>query len=381
MKKNNLELLLKDGFSEKFAKFYLNILEEEKNNKAFDRDFVEWAHERGFRAEVASLYDINDSNYQDFLSDYDYYRIWPLNNWTRIWINDKMTLKYMLANTNYGDFMPQYYYYTSPNGLRALLDNPYNDQEADAKQFMKLLSEVKEFACKPCNGSTSVGFFKMTYKSGKFYADNKEILEKDFEHFLVCNPNYVFTEYLKPAGILKEISPQIHTLRIVTVNQNGSSPQMIGGYLRIPNDLSVSANYISLEDNSDKFNIVTDINTETGEFFDAKKVYINRKEDISVHPNSKVKLSGKIKNYDLLYDTVIGIAKRFNNIEYMGFDIGVSEDGFKCMEINTHPGIGHMQMYRSLFNDSFTEAYYKSKIEKLNCLSQEDKLIRNKIVR
>ena len=35
MIKNNLQSMLEDGFSEKFARFYLNILEEEKNNSAY----------------------------------------------------------------------------------------------------------------------------------------------------------------------------------------------------------------------------------------------------------------------------------------------------------------------------------------------------------
>lgn len=130
--------MLEDGFSEKFARFYLNILEEEKNNSAYDSQFVKWAHSKGFRAEVASLYDINDINYMNFLSDYDYYRIWPINNWIRIWINDKLALKYMLDGTEYSGIMPKYYYYTSMDGLRTLVDNPYKNYIADTEQFIKV---------------------------------------------------------------------------------------------------------------------------------------------------------------------------------------------------------------------------------------------------
>lgn len=152
MKTNSLKSMLNDGFSEKFAKYYLSILESEQTSSFFDPKFVNWAHERGFSAQSAMLYDINNENYKDYLSDYDYYKIWPLNSWTRIWVNDKLTLKYMLANSEYGSVMPKYYYYMTQDGLKSLIDNPYKENLVDVQQFIKLLSEVKVMACKPCNG-------------------------------------------------------------------------------------------------------------------------------------------------------------------------------------------------------------------------------------
>lgn len=82
------------------------------------------------------MYGLTEENFTEYLSDYDYYRIWPLNSWTRIWVNDKMTLKYMLANTDLGDVMPKYYYYMSQDGLRALVDNPYREEFADSNKFI-----------------------------------------------------------------------------------------------------------------------------------------------------------------------------------------------------------------------------------------------------
>lgn len=376
-----VEQMLKDGFSEKMARAYLNMLEIEKKNNFFDKDYIEWAHNRGFRANTACICGIDDSNYKEFLTDYDYYRIWPINNWTRIWINDKLTLKYMLSHTEFDSIMPEYYYYTAPEGLRALIDNPYRNDVADEKQFLKLLSEKKIFACKPCNGSLLFGFFMMRYESGKFYVGEDEINENEIELFLQNHPNYVFTEFIKPGGILAEISPQIHTLRIVTVNIDGANPKIIGGYLRVTNHKSTEGNLLYLDEDDTRYNVFTNVNFATGEFFDGRKEYVKRAEKVSVHPDSKTKLSGKIENYDELLSKVIGIAKRFNNIEYMGFDIGVTDKGFKCMEINSHPGIGYVQMYRPLFADPFTEKYFKSKIDKINSLSDVEKLKRNGILR
>ena len=143
MKSIKIEDLLNDGFSRKFAGYYLNAVGNENNNSSFNREYAEWAHKHGFLAECAYSYGLNDNNVNDYLSDYDYYKIWPLNGWTRIWVNDKLTLKMMLAGSEYGDIMPKYYYYSTPSGLKALVDNPY--QGGKVEEFLQLLADVKEF--------------------------------------------------------------------------------------------------------------------------------------------------------------------------------------------------------------------------------------------
>ncbi|MBR1764096.1 MAG: hypothetical protein IJ746_01745 [Ruminococcus sp.] len=373
MYSEKLEDLLKDGYTRKYAQFYLNILEEEKNNSNYDQSFVSWSHSRGFRAEVASIYGINDNNCSDYLTDYDYYRIWPINSWERIWINDKMTLKYILSGTAFDSLMPEYYYYSTPNGLRPLMDNPYKNENNGLSSFCKLLKERGAFACKPCNGSTSVGFFKLSFSSdGNYYIDNTIINEERIKKVIEENPNYVFTEYIHPNPFFSKMNETIHTLRLVTVNENGYSPRIIGGYLRIPHLSDSSANFIHF-DSVENYNIVADVNPETGEFGDTKLVYFDRVEDVLIHPDTGVPVSGIIENYEELRDSIIGVAKLFNTIEFMGFDIGVTDKGFKCMEINSHPGIGHMQLFHPFLADSEIGDYFKKKIAYINSLSEIQK--------
>ena len=78
-----LDDLLKDGFSLKYANFYLRIVEKENNNKLFDKEYTQWAHSKGFLASWAGYYGLTEQNYKDYLSDYDFYRVWPLNDWTK----------------------------------------------------------------------------------------------------------------------------------------------------------------------------------------------------------------------------------------------------------------------------------------------------------
>lgn len=384
MKSTKLEDLLKDGFSKKFATYYLDLAQKEEQNATYDVNYVKWAHEHGFLAESAYAYGLNEENYLNYLSDYDFYKVWPLNNWTRIWINDKLTLKYILGEEKYKNFMPKYYFYSTTDGLKILNDYPYerNSDIVVFESFKKVLSDVKEFACKPCNGTTSLGFFKLSLYDDKYYLNDKIITEVEIEQIINSHPNYIFTEYIRPSVEFSKYSPMIHTLRLVTLNTNGENPEIIGGYLRIPNSESGAANYVILnEENCDKFNIFLSVDIKTGEYTNAKLTFLNCVKNVEKHPDTGIKLNGKIKNYEKLKDIVLDIAKKFNTLTYMGFDIGITDDGFKCMEINSHPGIKYMQIFDSLYANKKTKSFFKERIDEIDRLSQEEKYVRNGIIR
>ena len=380
MKSIYIEDLLKDGFSKKFADYYLNGVTNDNKGGCFDSAYVDWAHSHGFLAESACSYGLDNSNVNEYLSDYDYYKIWPLNGWTRIWVNDKLTLKMMLAGTEFGDIMPKYYYYSTPSGLRSLIDNPYQDGKVE--EFLHILSKVKEFACKPCNGTTAIGFVKMSYENGVYFINEKEVSKKEVVEFVASHPNYIYTEYIHPSEQFSLYSDQIHTLRIVTLNDKGNNPKIIGGYLRLPNKNNGEANYTVLDGTDiNKYNLFVEMNVINGKFGNAKKTFVNRVESITQHPDTNEVISGVIPNYDNLKQMILGIAQRFNTLEWLGFDIGVTNNGFKCMEINTHPGIKYMQIFRSLYTDEITRDYFLRKVNEIDLLGDNAKLKRNIIVR
>ena len=92
-------------------------------------------------------------------------------------------------------------------------------------------------------------------------------------------------------------------------------------------------------------------------------------------------MNGFIPNYDKLKDLVLGICDKYRILEYMGFDLCFSTKGFKCMEINTHPGIRHMQIFKSLLADDMTREYFERKIHEIDNMDDSQKIIRNGLMR
>ena len=73
-----------------------------------------------FCCRQAKRYGLTEDNLGDYLSDYDYWRLWPLNGWERIWINDKLTLNALVQDSDLARYVPAYFYYSRPEGLLPL---------------------------------------------------------------------------------------------------------------------------------------------------------------------------------------------------------------------------------------------------------------------
>lgn len=376
----DLKKLLDEGFTRKFATFYLAGCKYEEKIQFYDAEYREWAHSHGFWCEHACLYGLDDSNVGTYLSDYDFYKVWPLNAWQRIWINDKLTLKLMLADHELSSLMPKYYYYSSELGLRPSCDNP-NINDVSIEGFIRLLKEIGEFACKPCNGTASGGFYKLSF-ANDFFINNKTVSLLDVERFVIEHPNYVFTEYLHPAEEYGRISPLIHTMRVNALNVSGGGPRLLRSYIRFADSGCVAANYFTFDGTDvNAHHVQVGVNLDNGQWGDGVLIYPNRKEHIKVHPDSGVALEGQIEGFGELKRLLLKVAQKFNCIEFMGFDVCMSSQGFKIMEINSHPGISYLQVYKSLLADAEFKNYISGKLSAIDSMTPEQRNQRNAIVR
>lgn len=377
---NNVKALLAEGFTKRFAQKYLTSLNSEEE-VFFDLSFFKWSHDRGFCASDASIIGLNSENLKNYLSDYDYYRMWPNDSWLRFWHNDKLSLKYILNGTSYAKYLPEYYFYYLPKdngngyGLRRLIDCPAMGQSF--RDFFECLKIKKDFACKPNNGGRCVGFHRIQYKNGELFLDGEKVCEDDIVEFVETHPNYIYTQFIKAGGGLEVIHPLIHTIRILVLNKDGVSPSLIGGYIRFPTDYSGVTNYVHKSDNN--YSYVCKLDVSNGVFGDGKKIYINRTEDLPTHPQTGTLVCGKLPYWEVMAEDTKGMSKLFFGSEILGFDFGITPDGPKLMEINTFPGIQMVQVFYPLMLNNKFSKYVNKKIKYLNNLSDEERKKRNNI--
>lgn len=375
----SIDGMLKAGFSKKMAVYFDNLLQHERERGLWSEEELEWAHSRGFLAESAVAYNLTDENIDSYLSDYDYFRIWPLNSWERIWINDKLTMKHIFYGTEFDQYMPEYFYYKANDGLKPLMDCPKEYRTADVKNVLGLVRAKQKIACKPCNGSLSKGFFQLTYENGDYYLNGEKTAGGGIKRFIEQHNNYVYTEFFRPEKSMEEIFPLIHTMRVLVINQHGDNPQIAGAYLRFGTKSTGYANYTNCSDNVE---YVYDVNIDlkTGKYFGGTKVYADHLEQSPCHPDTGILAEGKLECWNEIKNMVLSISKYINLCEYLGFDVCVTSEGIKIMEINSHSGIKHIQLRRPLL-EGWTREYYLEKIREIDLMTENQKQRRNNILR
>lgn len=228
--------LIKRGFDKKRAARYRERMRMYWKNTPISFGKKLWAAKHGFFADKVELYGLTEENYKSYLSDYD--RLWlhPMNNHFAFWINDKITLKYMLQKPlmidgRSCDVMPEYYLYIENDGhYTYLMDSPI-EIDHDCNYLLNLLKLKKELAVKLTNGEKGKGFYRLQYINGEIMSNGEPMTEPfhDFERQL---KGYVVTEYCHQHSDLADVWNHSEcTLRVVAVRQIKDRYSPEGGVL------------------------------------------------------------------------------------------------------------------------------------------------------
>ena len=294
-----------------------------------------WAYRHGFLSYRLAQYNITKDNYKNFISDLEYKWLRHIDNYYKIWFEDKITIKYVASE--YNNLFPKYYYYISQkqggNCIVPMMDAPKKDTYSYDDIF-KLVKKEKELALKRDKGSHGEGFYRLSYKNNKLYLNLEETTEKEVIEILSDSTNeYLITEYIKQHDVLNKIyDGAVNTIRIIVFKKDGKNPTIGNAYMRFGSKKTGTV------DNIGAGGIFVSLDEETGYFHDALIITDDRKiVPCKKHPDTNLPIEGYIPNWDKILKEILEIAEHLEQIEYFGFDIAVTEDGIKFPEINRYP--------------------------------------------
>lgn len=311
----------------------------------------EWALKRGFFPGRIKLYGLNDDNYLDYLPDYKYFMLHPLNHHFKMWVNDKLTLKYILNSNGCESSMPEYYLYIeNDDKYTYLMDAPANIEKN--KDFILNLLKYKGcLAMKPNSGTSGgLGFIKLELVGDTIYENNKPIEMARYNEIIANMKNYIVTEYVKQHEDLAKIWGDSEcTLRVIMIKDsdeniyNKSKWSCSVSYARFGSSVSGGASNLS----SGGIGIGFDF--ETGKFNEFSIRYKKFCEDgntiLYQHPDTKVTWKGeKLPNWEYVKGMLEKICEHISSLSYLGFDIIITDTGMKLCEINTHPACDYEQV-------------------------------------
>ena len=309
-----------------------------------------WAYRRSFFSDRIKLYGLTSDNYHQFLPDFPYYQLQPINGVFSKWLDDKLSLKYLLRPFNQN--LPEYYYLLDHGHVTCLMDCPL--AEVDDECIVRLLEMKGCLAAKLMAGSRGKGFHRLTCYNNDYYVDDVRMNRTDMMAFLIGLSGYLITEYLSSHHALAAISGNRPcSLRVVTVNLGGDN-RIAGAYLKLGTDAS---GYV---DNIHAGGIAVWVDIDSGKFsrgllYDGKN-YIK----IANHPDSKMPMEGTVPLWQDIRATVLAIGDYVPQLKLMGFDIMIGDTGFKIIEINSRPALDTLSIFdpthtKSLFSEFFRQ--------------------------
>lgn len=344
-------LLVESGMDKKWSNMFVKKLSDDEAAFPMTDEQKKWALSRGFFPGRIELYGLNDDNYQNYLPDFGYFMVHPLNHHFRIWVNDKLTLKYVLNSNGCEDTMPRYFLYVENNGNYTYLMDAPEDIAKDTNFIYNLLLREGTLAAKPNSGTSGGrGFMKLEYRDGQIYENNKPIERSEFDAAVAQMRNYIVTEYAYQHDALSEIWPSSEcTLRVIMFKQPSASPydksewKCSVSYARFGTSISGGASNLS----SGGIGIGFDF--ETGKYNDFgiryKKFCADGQWKCYEHPDTHVvwKETG-LPNWSFVKDKILHVCEHIGSLDYLGFDVIITPDGLKFCEINTHPASDYEQV-------------------------------------
>ena len=325
---------------------------DRKNTTGVSMAQKRWAWKRGFQSFRIYQYGLTEENYKEFLSDFDYYWLNRINNNYQIWVNDKTTFRYLMEP--FKQYIPDYYLSLFKRDGKVCVSRMWDcpdGVEESIDGLCALLKEKGRLALKPSAGTHGDGFYCRAYEDGNMMA-NGEVLDRDGLEELIgqFHSYYVATEYIEMHDDIKKIyAKSVNSIRVMVINSDGYNPEIMQSYMRI------GSSRTGYTDNVGYGGICVMVNKETGELYQPETITNHVFNPCPTHPDTGTPIAGVIPNWELICTKIKEICRYMSELEYLGFDIAVTNDGFRVIEINIHQDLHKVPTFSKEVKEFFQQ--------------------------
>ncbi len=310
-----------------------------------------WAYRKGMFSERVKSYHLTEANYRDYLPEFDYYKLHPINGQYGRWIDDKLTIRYLLAP--YAEFMPLYFFQIANGRILSLMDCPPG-YPATVEGILSLLSDKKDLAFKLNSGTKGDGFYRVSQNGDLFSINNKPAGAREVRSLISGLDGYLVTEFLFAHPLIRRIFPDTpNSMRLMVIRDDAGS-HVAAAFIRFGTKKTSAVDNISLG------GIFCGVDIRDGTLFRPYDYDKNMNlVDCPIHPDSGVRIEGRVPHWDLMIRKVLEIGDYLPQLVYLGYDVVATEDGFRIIEINSLQGPQHIQLYYPFMKDERVRRFFE----------------------
>ncbi|MGF3215085.1 sugar-transfer associated ATP-grasp domain-containing protein [Facklamia sp. P12945] len=304
---------------------------------------------KGFSSEKYYLYNFSENNPSYYLSDFKRHLTRTINGPYSIILDDKILFDKVLSDEK---ITPKTY------GKIYYGDIYLGENRSNLESLISLIKKEKTIIIKKQSGGGGKNIFRIQYINNCLIVNNKFYTKEDLNDLIKFFENYIISEYLKQADYSDKIYPgTINTIRVITMRDSKS------GEVFIPIAVhKFGSKNTEPADNVWRGGLTAQVNIETGIIQQAALHHSKNKriEWVHTHPDTnEIIESIQIPNWHKIRDDLIQLASKLNFLNYIGWDVVITNDGFQIIEGNNYSDVNILQIHQPLLIDERVKRFYK----------------------
>ena len=288
------------------------------------------------------------------ISEFDvHYRLRYINYPYGVMIVDKHIMHVFLHK--YHEFLPKLYFHISNGIFRK--DGVGGSSDED---LLRILKREGRLILKNTDILKHGGFkvYLMEYKrdADEFMFNGKVLSQSELIEKIHEPGDYVISEYVRQADYSAAVFPDsVNTIRIVTLYDCDTDDCWIASATH-----RFGTKKSGFVDNIARGGISVDVDIRTGALKDGTLLDpLYKIIPIREHPDTGVKFDGLfVKNWLFIREKIIEMGRYAFKTPFIGWDVAVTDDSFKIIEINDRPDIQLSQYYYPLLKDERTRRFF-----------------------
>lgn len=311
-----------------------------------------WLYRNGFLSDRQMLYGVTRANKHLYLSDYQKILTTKINDPYHIVLNDKSVFDKIFKGTGH---LPECYGRISDSVIR-INGKTFNDDE-----FLDFLKDKEGLIIKKTTGGGGKDVHSIRHGQSACLLDGELIREDELMLYVRNLDNHMITEYIKGAKYSRTIfGKALNTVRIQMLRLEDGSILFPIAVHKFGTDLTVPA------DNVWKGGLTALIDMETGILGKPAQHSENNHKIkwVDRHPDTGEVIAGvKVPGWRNIIEELKKIGELHENIKYVGWDIAITDDGFRIIEGNNHTDVSILQIHQPLLNDKRVVSFYENEFK------------------
>lgn len=304
---------------------------------------------RGFSVNEYVWYGLDHNDYRTYISEFERLRSRVINGEYKFVLDNKLVFEEIFGKYT---FVPRNY---------ALIEDgwvhPLHDTQVNNENFPDFLQHAGKTILKWLDRGGGSGTYFFEYRDGNLFANGEICTREQLEKIRCRKGRAILCQYVSQSAFSASLYPHTtNTIRIVCAKKRGETEcRIIAAVQRIGCEASIPV------DNVSSGGMTSVIDLETGELsYGIAKLgpKERRMKKFHAHPDSQTQISGKvIPDWDKLKQAIVDLTNKVPYLNFVAWDVLLTEEGFCIIEGNASSGCGIFQMEHGVRNSTLGDIY------------------------